>query len=661
MNVLSTGFGGYAPGRALTRTIASIPAGDDGLRAKVSVMRQLAAADTTEPFIRGLALEAVRGVKERDSKGELSALYKLVRSRVRFVNDSLPYSEVLQRPSATLSYGAGDCDDLAILGAALAGALGYDADFVFVSTRPDRGWSHVYLRIYYPSRSHAASLGFDTSVSERAGWEVDPGRVTRRAAIPVFGAWDGSLSDEGDMSGAVAGLGAYVWRVDPASGQDQVVYAPNGIEPPSYGIEEQAPQWPNPAIPFAQVTPTAGFYSGAAWLPTERLDQWSALDLTGVGVVPDEFSTVEVQLPAMAGLGAQPVTAQLLIPGLREAIEEASAMAQAVAQLQYSHAVSEYQAAQAAEAREHPTAAGLGFFHTKLVGKASQAVAQATHAVQTAGAQAANQVKAAAQNVARQTAAAASQAGQTVSQAAHSVATAVTRTVTHTVGELRRQSMRAIDRMKLTPLRKIVLALTTTPPPASFVIAYKILQKNRDAVLRDLPASVRDFVTKLERNLESFVRGLREHVSGLAGWPEFKAKIARAYDQQSPGTRRAILIVTVLLLIIGIIVLIFAPAGAPLWGKGSLATYAAAFHAFYLAVGGSGISAMLMALLGLFRGRSDAPPTAVPTEPAEPTAAEQRDFEQTTEDIEKGEAAPAVTAAAIGIPIVALLGAALLL
>lgn len=62
--------------------------------------------------------------------------------------------EWIQHPWQTLRLGAGDCDDLGILIAAVMGATGAKYRFVTIKADPARpnDWSHVFTEIYVPGR-----------------------------------------------------------------------------------------------------------------------------------------------------------------------------------------------------------------------------------------------------------------------------------------------------------------------------------------------------------------------------------------------------------------------------------------------------------------------------------------------------------------------------
>lgn len=75
----------------------------------------------------------------------------------------------------------GDCDDFAMLTAALLGAHGIESDFATVAAMPGvRDWSHVYVTAYPNGRP----LAMDTSHGPFPGWESPSDR--RKTHWPAY-------------------------------------------------------------------------------------------------------------------------------------------------------------------------------------------------------------------------------------------------------------------------------------------------------------------------------------------------------------------------------------------------------------------------------------------------------------------------------------------
>lgn len=93
--------------------------------------------------VRLAALQLVESLPQRDWPAEVLALFEFVRDRIRYVRD-IRGVETLQQPERTLTFKQGDCDDKAVLLAALLQSIGHPARFHAVAMRPGK-FSHVYV------------------------------------------------------------------------------------------------------------------------------------------------------------------------------------------------------------------------------------------------------------------------------------------------------------------------------------------------------------------------------------------------------------------------------------------------------------------------------------------------------------------------------------
>jgi transglutaminase-like putative cysteine protease len=128
----------------------TLPPGDTGTKVTLSLMRDLALSGAKDPVVRETAIGIVRasGAPEHNLDAQLGALFQFVRDQVMFIGD-VAGVETLQTPRYTLRTRAGDCDDKAILLAALARSISIPADVSFraaaVNPRAPRAFSHVYV------------------------------------------------------------------------------------------------------------------------------------------------------------------------------------------------------------------------------------------------------------------------------------------------------------------------------------------------------------------------------------------------------------------------------------------------------------------------------------------------------------------------------------
>src|SRR5258708_2730935 len=167
-------------GELKSRTIA-IPDGDGGVAATVKGMQAFAVTGAIDPRIRGLALWITRDVPNRDSDGEIKAIYSWVKDNIRFRGE---YDEVVQSPDLTVKWKAGDCDDHTVLIAALLGAIGYKVRFQTVAVRGERDLSHGYAEYQDPRTGQWNAL--DTTVDQAyPRWQ--PPHITREKTWKSLG------------------------------------------------------------------------------------------------------------------------------------------------------------------------------------------------------------------------------------------------------------------------------------------------------------------------------------------------------------------------------------------------------------------------------------------------------------------------------------------
>lgn len=125
-------------------------------------------------MVRDLALEIVRGLPEHGQEAEdaqLAALFRWVGNNVEYRQDPHDYDQY-QSVGATLRGGGSDCDDHAILMAALATSLGFP---VGAKVTGGNGGFHIYaVAGVHPFYAPTEFLALDTSMVRRGsfpGWE----------------------------------------------------------------------------------------------------------------------------------------------------------------------------------------------------------------------------------------------------------------------------------------------------------------------------------------------------------------------------------------------------------------------------------------------------------------------------------------------------------
>ena len=95
--------------------------------------------------VRRVALAITSTVKGHDSRGEINALFRFTRDKIKYVRDPVNLERV-QDAMRTLQIGSGDCDDKAVFLSTLLASLGYASRFV-VQSQDAIDFDHVYLEV----------------------------------------------------------------------------------------------------------------------------------------------------------------------------------------------------------------------------------------------------------------------------------------------------------------------------------------------------------------------------------------------------------------------------------------------------------------------------------------------------------------------------------
>ncbi|MHB1430280.1 MAG: transglutaminase-like domain-containing protein [Rhodocyclaceae bacterium] len=127
-------------------------------------MRRYVVAAQREPHIYQLARTIVRHVPGKSHAGEAAAIYRWVQDHIAYRFDPVGH-EAIQTPEQTLKLAAGDCDDHAILVAALGESLGLKSRFVVGGPAPG-DYRHVWPELL--AGGHWIPL--DTTERRGPGW-----------------------------------------------------------------------------------------------------------------------------------------------------------------------------------------------------------------------------------------------------------------------------------------------------------------------------------------------------------------------------------------------------------------------------------------------------------------------------------------------------------
>lgn len=161
------------------------PSGDGGTRTTLAVMRALILRQSSDPLVRSVVSKLVQGVAPRDGVGQLRVIRHFLESYTTFLRDPRTV-ELVHTPHWMLQqierHGlvSVDCDDVAVLAATLASAIGYPVRLVAVALdAAGRPFSHVWAE----ARDRAGVwVDFDVT---RSAQGLDTARITRSLTVSV--------------------------------------------------------------------------------------------------------------------------------------------------------------------------------------------------------------------------------------------------------------------------------------------------------------------------------------------------------------------------------------------------------------------------------------------------------------------------------------------
>ena len=154
-----------------------IPGGQPGLLRKIDKIRELVHAAKRDPAFREATVGVVRKVRERDWSGEIGAITRFVRDRVRFTQD--PYDsdglELFVDPRLLIQQALGgtaaeDCDGHVLLASAMLETIGHPTRYRVGGAAKHR-YAHIWLDVLHPKRGWVpieltrknAAIGWDPS------------------------------------------------------------------------------------------------------------------------------------------------------------------------------------------------------------------------------------------------------------------------------------------------------------------------------------------------------------------------------------------------------------------------------------------------------------------------------------------------------------------
>ena len=126
-------------------TLQEIPAGVEGTRATLAVMRKLVREAKILPVIRNLAVIIIAGLPHKAYAEQAAAVQRWVRSNVQYVRD-VRGVETITPPAYLVRTRAGDCDDQATFVASLLESIGLPTRLVAGGPN-EQTYVHVWAEV----------------------------------------------------------------------------------------------------------------------------------------------------------------------------------------------------------------------------------------------------------------------------------------------------------------------------------------------------------------------------------------------------------------------------------------------------------------------------------------------------------------------------------
>ena len=149
--------------------LAAMPDGVAGIKATLALMVNIVKASKTNFAVRTQALDLVAALRQKDWMGEVRAIHQFVRDDIRYVRD-IHGVETLTIPNKLLVTRQSDCDDKALLTAALLESIGHPARFVAVGRNPGE-FEHVLVETkLFTKGGHPQWVPLETTEPVQVGW-----------------------------------------------------------------------------------------------------------------------------------------------------------------------------------------------------------------------------------------------------------------------------------------------------------------------------------------------------------------------------------------------------------------------------------------------------------------------------------------------------------
>lgn len=148
----------------VTVTLQALPDGVAGIKATLALMVKLARQGKNTWTVRSLAEQIVSGVAQKKWVEEARAIQEYVRDHIRYTKD-IRGTETVATPEQTIARGLGDCDDKALLAAALLEAVGHPTRFVALGREPNN-----FVHVLTETKIGGKWITVETTENVPLGW-----------------------------------------------------------------------------------------------------------------------------------------------------------------------------------------------------------------------------------------------------------------------------------------------------------------------------------------------------------------------------------------------------------------------------------------------------------------------------------------------------------
>ena len=171
--------------------------GDAGVADTIAKMAAMIRASIATPIVRGAATSIVGGMNPNDFFGQLYAIREFLQQNVKFLRDPTN-RELLHDPEWMLRQIASqgrvhvDCDDVAILGGAIAGAVGLRVKLIAVAFL-DTAAPSRYTPLSHVWASATAPVQMLDGDGKQIWIELDTTRPFQNLPLSAIARWTDTL------------------------------------------------------------------------------------------------------------------------------------------------------------------------------------------------------------------------------------------------------------------------------------------------------------------------------------------------------------------------------------------------------------------------------------------------------------------------------------